>query len=378
MQVLVIGGAGFVGSHTVDALLQQGHSVRVADNLDPQVHPTGEPPEHLNRAAEFVRADLRDIEALRKSLVGVDAVFFLAGAVGVGDSMYRIRHYAESNLMGTANFLEILANDRHSIQKVVLSSSVTVYGEGQYLCAKHGIVFPALRSPEQIAEHQWEPECAVVQGNRKCGQRLQALPINEEKPLAPQSIYAITKQNQEQMFLTVGRTYRVPVAVLRYFNVFGARQALSNPYTGVAKIFATSLARGESPILYEDGLQSRDFVHVRDVVQANLLALEKSEANHQIFNVGTGRPTSVMEVATALAKILKFQGKLNPSNRCRAGDVRHCWADISKIRKRLGYEPRSVFPVGLEDVVEWSASGEGQSAKSDEPETEMNRRGLIS
>jgi dTDP-L-rhamnose 4-epimerase len=153
MQALVIGGAGFVGSHTVDALLQQGHSVRVADNLDPQVHPTGEPPEYLNRAAEFVRADLRDIAALRKSLAGVDAVFFLAGAVGVGDSMYRIRHYAQSNLMGAANFLEILANDRHSIQKVVLSSSVTVYGEGQYQCAKHGIVSPALRSPEQIAEH---------------------------------------------------------------------------------------------------------------------------------------------------------------------------------------------------------------------------------
>ena len=378
MQVLVIGGAGFVGSHTVDGLLQQGHSVRVADNLDSQVHPTGEPPEYLNRAAEFVRADLRDIEALRKSLAGVDAVFFLAGAVGVGDSMYRIRHYAESNLMGAANFLEILANGPHSIQKVVLSSSVTVYGEGKYQCAKHGIVSPALRSPEQIAKHRWEPECAIEQGNRRCGQQLQALPINEEKPPAPQSIYAITKQNQEQMFLTVGRTYNVPVAVLRYFNVFGARQALSNPYTGVAKIFATSLARGESPILYEDGLQSRDFVHVRDVVQANLLALEKSEANHEIFNVGTGRPTSVMEVATALAKILKFERELNPSNRCRAGDVRHCWADISKIRKRLGYEPRSVFPVGLEDVVEWSASGAGQSAKSDEPETEMNRRGLIS
>jgi dTDP-L-rhamnose 4-epimerase len=378
MQVLVIGGAGFVGSHTVDALLRQGHAVRVADNLDAQVHPTGELPEYLNRAAEFVRMDLRDIDALRKALGGMEAVFFFAGAVGVGDSMYRIRHYAEANLMGAANFLEILANGPHSIQKVVLSSSVTVYGEGKYQCPKHGVVFPALRSPEQIAARQWEPVCAVEEGSRKCGQQLQALPIDEQKPLAPQSIYAITKQNQEQMFLTVGRTYNVPVAVLRYFNVFGTRQALSNPYTGVAKIFATSLAQGEAPILYEDGLQSRDFVHVRDVVQANLLALEKSEANHEIFNVGTGRPASVLEVAAALAKIQNFRGELKASNRCRAGDVRHCWADISKIRTRLGYEPRSVFPSGLEDVVEWSASGKNQSAKSQEPESEMDRRGLIS
>jgi len=378
MQVLVLGGAGFVGSHTVDALLQQGYAVRVADNLDAQVHPTGELPEYLNRAAEFVRVDLRDIEALRQALAGMDAVFFFAGAVGVGDSMYRIRHYTEANLMGAANFLEVLANGRHSIQKVVLSSSVTVYGEGKYQCAKHGIVFPALRSAEQIAARQWEPACAVDQGSRKCGMQLQALPIDEEKPLAPQSVYAITKQSQEQMFLTVGRTYNVPVAVLRYFNVFGTRQALSNPYTGVAKIFATSLARGEAPILYEDGLQSRDFVHVRDVVQANLLALEKSAANHEIFNVGTGRPTSVLEVAAALAKIQNSRVDLKTSNRCRAGDVRHCWADISKIRKRLGYEPRSEFPLGLEDVVEWSASGKDQSAKNDEPESEMNRRGLIS
>jgi dTDP-L-rhamnose 4-epimerase len=376
MQVLVIGGAGFIGSHTVDALLQQGHAVRVADNLDSQVHPKGEPPEYLNRAAEFAQVDLRDIAALRKAVAGVDAVFFFAGAVGVGDSMYRIRHYAEANLMGAANFLEILANDRHSIQKVVLSSSVTVYGEGKYRCPKHGVVFPTLRSAEQIAARQWEPVCAVDDGNRKCGQQLEALPLDEEKPLAPQSVYAITKQNQEQMFLTVGRTYHVPVAVLRYFNVLGTRQALSNPYTGVAKIFAASLAHGEAPILYEDGLQSRDFVHVRDVVQANLLALEKHEANHEIFNVGTGRPASVMEVAAALAKIQNFRGELKASGRCRAGDVRHCWADISKIRTRLGYEPRSVFPLGLEDVVEWTATGEGHGSKG--AETEMNRRGLIS
>ena len=378
MQVLVIGGAGFVGSHTVDALLRHGHAVRVADNLDAQVHPTGEPPEYLNRAAGVRPRGSAGHRSAAQIVGGHGRGILFAGAVGVGDSMYRIRHYAEANVMGAANFLEILANDRHSIQKVVLSSSVTVYGEGKYQCAKHGIVFPALRSPDQIAERQWEPVCAVEQGSRRCGQQLQALPMDEEKPLAPQSVYAITKQTQEQMFLTVGRTYNVPVAVLRYFNVFGTRQALANPYTGVAKIFAASLSRGEAPILYEDGLQSRDFVHVRDVVQANLLALEKSEANHEVFNVGTGRPTSVMEVAAALAKIQHFRGELKASNRCRAGDVRHCWADISKIQKRLGYEPRSVFPLGLEDVVEWSASRRDQTSKSEEPESEMNRRGLIS
>jgi dTDP-L-rhamnose 4-epimerase len=377
MRVLVIGGAGFIGSHLVDSLLAKGYAVRVFDNLDPQVHAAGQVPKYLNPDAEFVRGDLRDLDALRRSLDGIQGVFYLAGAVGVGDSMYRIRDYVELNSLGAANFLEILANEKTPVQKVVAASSVTVYGEGKYSCPVHGVVFPKMRTPAQVEARDWELHCPAAMEGKGCSAPLTPLPTDEEKPASPQSIYAITKHGQEEMFLCVSRAYGIPIAVLRYFNAYGPRQALSNPYTGVVKIFASRLVQGRAPIIYEDGRQSRDFIHVSDLVRATVLAFERSEANDKILNVGTGKPTSILEVAAALAERLGYQGELQPKFQARAGDIRHCWADTTKIRRLLGFEPKHLFPSGVEDVLQWSG-GADAAAPEEKAQIELEERGLIS
>ena len=376
-RVVVIGGAGFIGSHLVDALIADGFVVRIVDNLDPQVHLGGHAPSYLNPRAEFVQQDVRDRAGLQKAVLGADAIFHLAGAVGVGDSMYRIRHYAETNVLGGANLLDILANQKHSVRKIVLASSVTVYGEGKYSCPVHGIVFPSVRVMEKGAARVWDLQCSIQTAAGRCGKKLSPLPTDEEKPATPQSIYAITKRTQEELFLAFGRAYGVPVAVLRYFNVYGSRQALSNPYTGVAKIFALHFAQGKTPLIYEDGLQTRDFVHVSDVVRANLLALTRDEAGGEIFNVGTGQPTSILEMARAVSKKFGNSGVPLPSNQFRAGDVRHCWADSTKIRTKLGFEPRKIFPAGLEDVVAVEEAVHGPAQTAEEHE-DLVQRGLIS
>jgi len=375
LRVVVIGGAGFIGSHLVDALVERGHQVRIVDSLDPQVHPTGLPPSFLNPVAEFVHQDILDIDGLARALEDANAVYHLAGAVGVGDSMYRIRHYTEVNLEGSSNLLEILANSRHAVRKVILASSVTVYGEGKYSCPRHGVAFPSLRLPEQVARREWELTCPERDGGVPCALPLEPLPTDEGKPLAPQSIYAITKRAQEELFLAVGRSYGIPATVLRYFNVVGPRQAISNPYTGVAKNFALEMAAGNAPVIYEDGRQTRDFIHVSDVNQANLLALANPEADGQIFNVGTGCPTTISELAHTLSTRLGRKIPLEPSGKYRIGDVRHCFADISKAQQLLGFAPRVLFPEGLDNLLpDRLSAGVGVSAKA---HAELQDRGLI-
>jgi len=291
--------------------------------------------------------------------------------------MYRIRHYAETNVLGGANLLDILANQKHSVRKIILASSVTVYGEGKYSCPVHGVVFPSLRVMEQSSSRRWDLRCPVQTGTARCGEKLSPLPTDEEKPATPQSIYAITKRAQEELFLAFGRAYGIPVTVLRYFNVYGSRQALSNPYTGVAKIFALHFAQGKAPLIYEDGFQTRDFIHVSDVVSANILALTREEASGEIFNVGTGHPTSILEMASAVSKRFGNGDVPKPSYQFRAGDVRHCWADSTKIRTRLGFEPQRIFPAGLEDVVAMEGAVRGPAQAGLEHDN-MVQRGLIS
>jgi dTDP-L-rhamnose 4-epimerase len=379
--VAVIGGAGFIGSHLVDGLVQAGYITRIIDNLEPLVHPSGQPPAYLNVHAELIHQDVRDREGLHRAIQGVDAIFHFAGAVGVGDSMYKIRHYAEANVLGAANLLDILANEKHGVRKIILASSVTVYGEGKYSCRRHGVVFPEVRAGGPPAGDggvkRWDPRCPAGISGAPCGEQLTPLPVEETKPLAPMSIYAATKRTQEELFLTVGRAYGIPATVLRYFNVYGSRQAVSNPYTGVAKIFAADFAAGKSPLLYEDGLQTRDFVHVSDVIAANLLALEKPEASGEIFNVGSGRATTILEACQAVGRLFPHPAAVETSQRFRAGDVRHSVADISKIQRRLGFRPATFFPARLEDVLpgkEISAAAESSSVAHDA----MARRGLIS
>src|ERR1043165_5544289 len=296
MFILVTGGAGFIGSHLVDALVAGGHRVRVLDALVPQVHGDAERPAHLNAEAEFVRGDVCDEEILGRALEGVEVVYHEAAEVGVGQSMYEMQRYVRANTFGTSVLLEPLVARRSRIRKLVVASSMSIYGEGAYACPVHGAVYPQLRPAAQLQERRWEMECA------RCGSELRAMPTNEEKPLFPTSVYAITKQDQEQLCLVVGRAYDIPVVALRYFNVYGTRQALSNPYTGVCAIFSGRLLNDQQPLIFEDGEQTRDFVHVSDIVQANLLALESERANYLPVNVGTGIPTSILEVTQLLSQ----------------------------------------------------------------------------
>jgi len=345
-KTLVTGGAGFIGSHLVDALIEQGHQVRVLDALVSQVHAAG-PPEFLNPKAEFLRGDICDRALIQRALDGVSIVFHQAAEVGVGQSMYEMERYVRANTLGTAILLEEIVARRKGINKVVVASSMSVYGEGAYTCPKCGPQSPKLRSSEQLAKHDWELHC------ENCGTALKPAPTTEEKPIFPTSVYAISKQDQEQLCLVVGRSYGVPTVALRYFNVYGQRQALSNPYTGICAIFSSRLLNDQAPIIFEDGEQTRDFVHVSDIVQANLRAMEPRDGDYETINIGTGVPTSVNQIAKMLAEGLSKRIPAQIVGKFREGDIRHCIADISKARKLLGYKPAVSLQNGMPELLAW-------------------------
>ncbi|HZR28917.1 MAG TPA: NAD-dependent epimerase/dehydratase family protein [Terriglobales bacterium] len=351
--ILVTGGAGFVGSHLTDALLQQGHHVRIFDNLSPQVHSDGVP-SYLAPEAELMIADVRNPEALRRAVEGMDVIYHLASAVGVGQSMYEISNYMEVNTQGTANLLQVLLDGGCKIEKLVVASSMSIYGEGKYHCAACGDVAPEPRPLQQLAAKQWEMTCP------QCASVLTPVATDEAKPLQCTSIYALSKKDQEEMCLLFGRTYSVPVVALRFFNIYGSRQALSNPYTGVAAIFASRLLNGRSPLIFEDGRQMRDFVSVHDVVQACVLAMESSKADGKALNVGSGVPISIQEVAAALSGALDRHAYVSITGKYRAGDIRHCFGDISAARQLLNYHPKVKFAKGMADLAHWLRSQQPQ------------------
>jgi dTDP-L-rhamnose 4-epimerase len=370
MTILVTGGAGFIGSHLVDALLEKGKDVRILDALVPQVH--GENagwPAWVSEDVEKIRGDVRDPAVWEKAVAGVDAVYHLAAEVGVGQSMYEISRYMEANTMGTAHFLELLAHGKTSVSKVVVASSMSIYGEGAYRNSSGEVVYPIERSSERIAQRDWE---MTLPGSEE---PLQPIPTAEDKPLVPTSIYAISKRDQEEMTLSVGKAYRIPTVALRFFNVYGPRQALSNPYTGVAAIFSSRLLNNHAPLIFEDGLQSRDFIHVNDIVQALVLSMECESANYQAINVGTGRSTSVLEVAKVLRDKLNVDVEPQVVNKFRAGDIRHCFADISKAERLLGYRPTITFEEGMDELIEWIRKQTAED-KVDSAAAELEKRGL--
>ena len=352
--ILVTGGAGFIGSHLVDALVDQGHRVRILDSLVDQVH-GGKTPEHLNPKAEFIRGDVCDAEAVARALDGIDVVYHEAAEVGVGQSMYEIVRYVKANDLGTAVLLEEIIKRPKQFRKLFVASSMSIYGEGAYRCSGcNAEVHPFLRGNDQLEAHDWDFKCTA------CGGTLQPVGTTEAKPLFPTSVYAVSKQDQEQYCLSIGRAYGIPTVAFRYFNVYGTRQALSNPYTGVCAIFSSRLLNNQAPLIFEDGEQSRDFVHVSDIVQANLLALETDKGDYQAINVGTGRPTSVKQVAELLAEGLGKNIKPEIVGKYREGDIRHCVADISKAQELLGYEAKVALKDGLEELLKWVGNQQPQ------------------
>jgi len=362
MKVLVTGGAGFVGSFLCEKLHSSGYEVRIFDNYEPQVHSNSqsnisglfESDGHPRGGVEVVYGDVRNRTQLEAALKDVDAVVHLSAQVGVGQSMYEIERYVDHNTVGTAVLLELLASRKHKVKKLVVASSMSIYGEGGAHCAACGDVTPSVRDAGQMLGGDWDVPCP------KCGRATTSRATAETKPVLPTSIYAITKRDQEEMCLVVGRAYGLPTVALRFFNIYGPRQSLGNPYTGVAAIFSSRILNNNAPVVFEDGNQTRDFVHVRDIVQALMLALEKEEASGHVFNVGTGRATSIKEVAQLLARKMGRNIAPRLEHKFREGDIRHCYADISKIRDRLGYSPTVELEVGIEDLIKWA---EGQRAE---------------
>ncbi len=368
---LVTGGAGFIGSHLVDALVAKGHRVRIFDSLLEQAHPKGAP-RWLNREAEFIDGDLRDRGAVDRALEGVEVVFHQGGIVGNGQSMFDIRRYVDINSVGTASLIEAMLTNKDRIRRVVVASSMVVYGDGAYLCPEHGRA-PQVRRPRaRLLAAQWEPVCA------SCGAEVAPMPTPEDHALAPTSTYGISKRDQEELSLMHGRASGLPTIALRYLNVYGSRQALSNPYTGVAAIIATRLLHRKPPTLFEDAQQRRDFCHVSDIVAANLAAAAAPDnALYRAYNIGTGRSFSVLELSQMLAHQLGREDiPIAPSGEFREGDIRHCFADVSMARRLLNWEARVNLQEGISDLASW-ASVQNPTDHTEEANAELRAKGLI-
>ena len=369
MKVLVTGGAGFIGSHLVDALVDAGHTVRAFDSFETQVHGRSRP-DYLNPRAEYVTGDVRDRDALRRALREIDVVFHEAAVVGVGQSMYQIERYVSTNVLGTATLLDVIVNDKRPIKRLIVASSMSIYGEGQYRCSRCGPAAPSLRETVQLKAREWEVRCPA------CQRPAAPEPTAETKPPIPTSVYAVSKRDQEELCLCVGRSYQIPTVALRYFNVYGPRQSLSNPYTGVCAIFSARIKNRHRPIVFEDGHQTRDFVSVRDIVRANLLVMGDPRADYGVFNVGTGCATSIAEIARLLAKLYGVAVEPETTLKYRSGDIRHCYADITKLRA-LGFAPSGSLEDGLRELVAW-----GERVRADDrveqATQELVARGLAS
>ena len=354
-RILITGGAGFIGSHLAYRLLESGHEVSILDSLVPQVHPyQPQKPSYLDPRAKFVRGDVLDSKIISKLITEAEIVVHFAARVGVAQSMYMISDFISNNTLGTANLLENLVQKENSVQKLIVASTMSVYGEGAYQCKNCGIVYPPSRKRSDIIintskkiGYHWEPKCPI------CNGPVHPIPTPENAELNPTTVYAHSKLHQEQLSLLIGKTNGLPVTALRFFGTYGSHQALSNPYTGVCAIFATSLLAGNSPIIYEDGAQSRDLVHVSDVCQAVELSLDNPQSKGEVFNVGTGERVTIIEIANRLQNLLKVRVPNQISNQFRAGDVRHIFADIAKIKNKLGYQPKMMFNQGIEEFVDW-------------------------
>lgn len=372
--ILVTGGAGFIGSNLVLKLLDKGYYITVLDNLSPQIH--GKNPEtesslfkSIKDKVKFIKGSVTDRENWEKALSNQDAIIHLAAETGTGQSMYQVHKYVDVNINGTALMLDVLVNGDYKIKKVIIASSRAIYGEGKYRSKELGIVFPSHRTEEDLNKGDFE----VKYPNSS---DLTLVATDEESKIHPSSVYGITKQNQEQMIMTVCPTLGIAAVAFRYQNVYGPGQSLKNPYTGILSIFSTQIKNGNGINIFEDGKESRDFVYIDDVVDATILGLEKEEANNQIFNVGTGTPTDVYTVAKQLIKNYRIEVPITISGNYRLGDIRHNFADITKISSMLNFVPKISFKQGLEKFTNWVNSQEIQEDYYQKSIEEMKVKGL--
>lgn len=368
-KVLITGGAGFIGSFLTDALIEKGYSVRILDNLEEQVH-KGKTPSYLHNDAEFIQGDVRNPKTFEQALDGIDIVYHLAARVGVGQSNYEVKEYVNANIGGMATLFDVIINKKKPIKKVLMTASMTSYGEGNYMCSTCGGVKPPLREDAQMQKEQWELFCP------QCKNVLTPIPTTEEAQINNNSIYALTKNVQEELLFTLGKMYSIPVVSFRCFNVYGPRQSLSNPYTGVTAIFISRLKNNNPPVVYEDGMQTRDFVSVHDVVNALLLGMEKKEADYQIMNIGGGKPVPIKEVAQILAKLLKKDIDPRITGEYRKNDIRNCYADITKAKKLLGWKPHVSLQQGFAELIAWSEKEESEDA-FESAEKELREKKLL-
>ncbi|MBT3571131.1 MAG: NAD-dependent epimerase/dehydratase family protein [Flavobacteriales bacterium] len=372
--ILISGGAGFIGSNLTKKLVSKGYNITILDNLSKQIHGKDQKSELYNSIKEistFILGDVCNEEDWKKSLKGQDAVIHLAAETGTGQSMYEISRYNDVNILGTSHLLDFLANNKNSVKKLIIASSRSIYGEGKYKCENHGVVYPNDRIVSNMMKGKFDLFCDA------CGSELNLMPTDENSKIHPSSIYGITKQQQEQMTLLMGKSLGIPAVALRYQNVYGPGQSLSNPYTGILSIFSTRMLNGNDIDIYEDGEESRDFVFIDDVVEATILALEKEEANHQIFNVGSGETTSVSQVANSLKKLYDSNVNISIGGSFRLGDIRHNYADLNKIKNLLGFTAKFDFQTGISRFADWVKTQEVKEDKYEQSLNELKNKGLI-
>jgi dTDP-L-rhamnose 4-epimerase len=349
--ILITGGAGFIGSHLALTLVNKGYSVTVLDNLSAQIH--GEDPLKsysfisIKDKVVFIKGDVRNKEDFGKALTGQDAIIHLAAETGTGQSMYQIYNYSQVNIGGTALLLDTLMNGNYKVKKLILASSRAIYGEGKYYCSSHGEVFPLARNEKDLGNGIFECMCP------HCGNQIKPLPTTEDSRIIPNSIYGITKYNQEQLILITGRSLNIPVVALRYQNVYGPGQSLSNPYTGILSVFSTQIRNNKPISIFEDGKESRDMVYIDDVVNATILGLENEDAKFNVLNVGTGRPIEVLSIAKILVRLFKSEVRIKITGNYRIGDIRHNYADLTEIKKSLNFNPQYPFEEGIVNYVNW-------------------------
>jgi dTDP-L-rhamnose 4-epimerase len=373
--ILISGGAGFIGSNIALSLIKKGYSVTVLDNLSKQIH--GENPlnsflySSIANKVNFIKGDVRNRKDWEYSLNGQDAVIHMAAETGTGQSMYQIFKYSEVNIGGTALLLDILANKKHGIRKMIVASSRAIYGEGRYLCSLHGEVFPSTRNEKDLKNAKFECKCPYCEGN------IMLLSTHENSKIEPQSIYGITKYTQEQLFLVGGKSINVPAVAFRYQNVYGPGQSLSNPYTGILSIFSTQINNNNDINVFEDGKESRDFIYIQDVVDATILGLESENADYKVYNVGTGSPVSVLDIANKLVELYQSEISVNISGNFRLGDIRHNYADLTKIKKDLNFNAQHKFEKGITNFVKWVNTQEIYADKLGNSVQELKNRGLL-